>query len=78
MADRSRARLFFDEITGNKEGAYLFLTSLLNGGEAAAENGWRDYKEAAFLGQPGNADGTKRQGVDIVVAGCVSRISHRW
>jgi hypothetical protein len=56
MEDQSRGRLFFDEVVGKKEGAFAFLSSLLNGGEAAAENGWRDYKEAAFIGQTGNAD----------------------
>jgi hypothetical protein len=56
MAERSRARLFFEEVRGKKEDAFKFLASLLNGGEAAAENGWRDYKEAEFIGKTGNTD----------------------
>jgi hypothetical protein len=56
MPDPSRARLFFDEVLGKHEQAFLFLASLLNGGDASAENGWRDYKEAGFLGKTGNAD----------------------
>jgi len=56
MAEHSRARLFFEEVRGKKEDAFQFLASLLNGGEAAAENGWRDYKEAEFIGKTGNTD----------------------
>src|SRR2546430_12745807 len=56
MEDQSRGRLFFDEVVGKKQGAFAFLSSLLKGGEAASENGWRDYKEAAFIGQTDNPD----------------------
>jgi hypothetical protein len=59
MNDTSRPRLFFDEVIGKKDHAFTFLASLLNGGEAAAENGWRDYKEAGFLDKTGNADREK-------------------
>ena len=45
MEDQSRGRLFFDEVLREKEDRFRFLSSLLNGGEVAAENGWRDYKE---------------------------------
>ncbi|SRR6266436_1739384 len=54
MADNSRARLFFNEVIGKREQAFAFLCSLLNGGDAAAENGWREYKEAGFIGETGN------------------------
>jgi len=60
MADHSRARLFFDQVMGEKENAFLFLASLVDGGEEAAENGWRDYKEAGFLGKTGNEDKEKQ------------------
>ena len=59
MADSSRARLFFDEIMGRKSDAFAFLASLVNGGEGAAENGWRDYKEAGFLEKTCNRDQEK-------------------
>jgi hypothetical protein len=61
MADHSRARFFFDEIIEKKENAFAFLASLVDGGDAAAENGWRDYKEAGFLGKTGNADQEKEK-----------------
>jgi hypothetical protein len=61
MPDHSRARLFYDEVVGKKERAFAFLASLLDGGEAAAENGWRDYKEAGFLGKTGNPDEEKEK-----------------
>ena len=54
MTDNSRARLFFNEVIGKKEQAFGFLCSLLKGGDAAAENGWREYKEAGFIGKTGN------------------------
>lgn len=61
MADSSRARLFFDEIIGKRTGAFPFLASLVKGGDAAAENQWRDYKQAGFLGKTGNADEEKEK-----------------
>jgi len=51
MADSSRARLFFEEIISKKIAAFPFLAALMNGGDAAAENQWRDYKQAGFLGK---------------------------
>jgi hypothetical protein len=60
MSDTSRARLFFDEVLGKREDAFNFLASLLGGGEAAAENGWRDYKQAEFLSRVPPAEGKQR------------------
>jgi hypothetical protein len=56
MADHSRARLFFNEVIENGQEAFALLESLINGGESAAENGWREYKEAGFIGKTGNAE----------------------
>lgn len=61
MTDHSRARLFFDETIGKKEKSFEFLVALLNAGESAAENGWRDYKEAGFIGRTGNSDEDKEK-----------------
>jgi hypothetical protein len=61
MENPSRARLFFDEVMGKRENAFSFLVSLLSAGIHAAENGWRDYKEAEFLGKTPNSDQEKER-----------------
>jgi len=55
MPEPSRARLFFDEIRNKGSEAFQFVISLL-GKLDAAENSWRDYKGAGYLGTTGNPD----------------------
>ena len=61
MAEPSRARLFLDEVLAQGEKAFEFLEALVNGGESAAENGWRDYKEANFIGKTNNPESDKQK-----------------
>jgi hypothetical protein len=48
--------LFYEEALGKGAGTFAFLAGLVNGGEAAEENGWRDYKAAGFIGKMSNPD----------------------
>lgn len=56
MPDHSRARLFFEETLARRENAFQALCNLIGAEEPEAENSWRDYKEAGFIGQTDNRD----------------------
>jgi hypothetical protein len=61
MPNPSRARLFFDEVMRNGDQAFSFLASLTGAGESAAEDAWRDYKAAGFIGRTADRNKEKEK-----------------